>query len=341
MIKDRYFGTHHGKPVMAIDMENGRGMKVTLLSLGATIQSIKAPDREGDLVDVALGYDTPAEYEANGGYVGATIGRHGNRIGNARFMLNGSEYVLDANEGKNQLHGGANGFDMKIWRYKLLEKAVVFTCHAWDMESGFPGNIETSVTFTLGEDNSLTLSYKARCDKDTVANFTNHCYFNLNGHDSGDIHEQWVRIFADQYTVCDKESIPTGVIAPVKGTQLDFTAGKLLKEGIDAPDIMVYGGFDHNFVLQGHGYRQCAEAYSAKTGIGMKVYTGLEGMQLYTGNFIDDRDGKGGTRYHRRGGFCMETQHFPDAINHENFPTPVLKYGETLEEKTCYRFYVK
>lgn len=341
MVTERVFGVLYGQDIMAIDISNDKGMSVTVLDLGATIQSIIVPDKDGKAVDVALGYDTPAEYMTNGGYMGATIGRHGNRIGKAQFTLNGKKYFLDANEGRNQLHGGAGGFDKKIWRYKLLDNAAEFTCWAWDMESGFPGNIETKITFSVGDDNSLTLCYKARCDKDTVANFTNHCYFNLAGHASGDIHSHTVKINASGYTPADTESIPTGRIDSVAGTQLDFRAGKYLSEGINDADIMVFGGFDHNFVLDGEGWKQAAEAYSAATGIGMQVFTTLEGMQLYSGNYVTDRAGKGGVKYFPRSGFCMETQHFPDAINHTGFPSPILRKGETLKEKTTYKFFVK
>ncbi len=341
MVTIRSFSEASGKKVSAIDIKNSRGMSVTVLDLGATIQSIFVPDRNSRAVDVCLGYDTAGEYLENGGYVGACIGRCANRIGGSRFELNGKEYILDANEGRNQLHGGANGFDRKMWAVAMLDNGAEFTCHAGDMESGYPGNIETRVRFTLDENNALTLEYFARCDADTVANFTNHCYFNLNGHDSGDVLHHRVTINADKYTPADKESIPTGELAEVSGTKLDFRQGRYIGDGVDAPEFVTFGGYDHNFVLNGAGFREAAWAYCPETGIGMKVSTTLEGLQFYTGNYITPRRGKGGASYGPRGGFCMETQHFPDAINKAGFPSPVLKKGEELYEKTVYQFFVE
>ncbi len=339
MISSRIFGYSGKNEILAIELGNDKGMSAVVLTLGATLQSIVVPDKDGKPVDVCLGYDTPGEYLSNTGYFGACIGRNANRIGGAAFELGGVKYALDANEGLNQLHGGANGFDRKFWDVEITPDAAVFRCAAGHLESGFPGRIETRVKYSLDGENGLTIEYTARCDEDTVVNLTNHCYFNLSGHDSGDILDHVVTIHADSYTPADDQSIPTGETAGVGGTPLDFRQGRILRAGIDSPEFAPFAGYDHNFVTSGAGFREVASATSPETGIGMRVITTLEGMQLYTGNHITPRAGKRGARYSERGGFCMETQHFPDAVNKPSFPSPVLKKGETFSEKTCYRFF--
>mgnify|MGYP000845668133 CR=1 FL=1 len=339
MINSRIFGSVGEKEIRAIELSNEKGMRAVVLTLGAALQSITVPDKNGKEVDVCLGYDTPQEYLANTGYFGACIGRHANRIGGAAFTLNGVKYTLDANEGRNQLHGGANGFDRKIWDCDITPDAAEFRCTAEHLEGGFPGRIETRVRYSLDDDNGLTIEYTASCDEDTVVNLTNHCYFNLSGHDSGDVLDHVITIHAGAYTPADEESIPTGEILSVEGTPLDFRSGRVLRDGIDSPEFAPFAGYDHNFVTDGSGFREVACAFSPVTGIGMRVITTLEGMQLYTGNHITPRAGKRGAGYAERGGFCMETQHFPDAVNKPAFPSPILKKGEIFSEKTCYRFF--
>ena len=341
MVNSRIFGYVNGKQIEAVDLTNSRGMSVTVLTLGATLQKIVVPDKNAEPLDVCLGYDTPEEYMTNSGYFGACIGRNANRIGNASFVLGVRLYKLDANEGPNQLHGGANGFDKKIWSCELLQDAAVFRCSAENLESGFPGKLEAQVKYSLDDKNGLTLEYSATCDEDTVVNLTNHCYFNLSGHGNGDVLDHEVTIQADFYTPADDQSIPTGDILSVEGTKLDFRAGRILQDGIDSAEFAVYKGYDHNFTVSGEGFREVARAKSPKSGIQMAVYTTLEGMQLYTGNNISERRGKGAARYFERSGFCMETQHYPDAVNKPEFPSPVLKKGDTFSEKTLYRFSVQ
>ena len=328
-------------PEASITLENANGMRVTLLSYGATIQSILVPDKDGRMTDVLLGYDRAADYEVNSGYLGACIGRNGNRIAGAAFCLNGRRYTLTANEGKNQLHGGLCGFDKKIWSYTCREDSVEFTTVLADGEEGFPGRMEVAITFTLDDENGLHIDYRAVSDRDTVANFTNHAYFNLNGHGSGDILGHTLQLHASAFTPADEHTMPTGEITPVDGTCMDFRAPKTIGSGIHDPLLKPFGGYDNNFCLDGSGLRKVAEAAGDKSGIVMDVETTLEGVQLYTANFLSDRTGKGGAHYGPFGGFCLETQHYPDAINQPAFPSPVLRRGEQLHETTIYRFGVR
>lgn len=327
--------------VASITLENANGMRVTLLSYGATIQSILVPDKDGRMTDVLLGYDRAADYEVNSGYLGACIGRNGNRIAGAAFCLNGRRYTLTANEGKNQLHGGLCGFDKKIWSYTCREDSVEFTTVLADGEEGFPGRMEVAITFTLDDESGLHIDYRAVSDRDTVANFTNHAYFNLNGHGSGDILGHTLQLQASAFTPADEHTMPTGEITPVDGTCMDFRAPKTIGSSIHDPLLKPFGGYDNNFCLDGSGLRKVAEAAGDKSGIVMDVETTLEGVQLYTANFLSDRTGKGGAHYGPFGGFCLETQHYPDAINQPAFPSPVLRRGEQLHETTIYRFGVR
>lgn len=324
--------------VVSITIENANHMRVTLLSYGATIQSIVVPDQAGNETDVVLGYDSPAEYEANNGYFGACIGRNGNRIANAAFTLNGRRFRLTPNEGVNQLHGGLCGFDKKIWNYSCRENSVTFTTVLADGEEGFPGRLDVSITFTLSDDNALRIDYRAVSDADTVANFTNHAYFNLNGHASGEVLGHLLRLNANAYTPADEYTMPTGEIASVAGTCMDFRTAKPIGQDIKAEPLAGFGGYDHNFCLAGSGLRPVAQAVGDVSGIVMDVETTLEGVQLYTGNSLTARTGKGGAQYAPYGGFCLETQHYPDAINQPAFPSAVLRGGEPLHETTIYRF---
>ena len=328
-----------GAPV-AITLENSNHMRVTLLSYGATIQSIVVPDRNGVLTDVLLGYETVKEYEENDGYLGACIGRNGNRIAGAAFTLNGQRFHLTANEGKNQLHGGLCGFDKKLWNYNCRENSVEFTTVLADGEEGYPGRLDVSITFTLTDDNALRIDYRAVSSADTVANFTNHAYFNLNGQGSGDVLGHLLQLNASAYTPADAATLPTGEIAPVDGTCMDFRAPKTIGSGIHDPLLKPFGGYDNNFCLDGSGLRKVAEAAGDKSGIVMDVETTLEGVQLYTANFLSDRTGKGGAHYGPFGGFCLETQHYPDTPNKPQWPTALLKPGETYKSHCIFKFSV-
>lgn len=344
MIKCSEFGKLKGIAIEKISLSNAAGMEVSVLTLGATIQSVVVPGKDGKKVDVALGYDTPQEYYENGGYFGATIGRNGNRISGSAFDLNGKHYTLTTNEGPNQLHGGKLGFDKKVWNYKTDEakNAVTFSCKSKDGEEGFPGNVEASITFTLTEDNKMILEYRALSDQDTLVNMTNHWYINLNGQGSGDVLTHTLKVNAASYTPTGEWTIPTGEIAPVAGTALDFGMEKKIGQDIAALQGSSLKGYDNNFVLGEPGKtKEAATACGDQSGICMRVTTNTEAMQFYTGNFISERKGKGGKEYRQYSGFCLESQHFPDAINHANFPNPVLKAGENYYHRTEFAFTAK
>lgn len=338
MVRKENFGTVNGSSVFRFTIEDGP-MSVELLSLGATIRAIRVPDREGKICDVCLGYDTVEEYCTRDGYIGASIGRHANRIGKARFSLNGQEYQLTANEGANQLHGGNVGFDRKLWDYTCGENSVTFMLDAADGEEGFPGNLHVEVTYTLKE-GTLTIDYRAVSDMDTVVNLTNHAYFNLAGHDGGVVDDHVLMVCAESYTPTDAENIPTGEIAPVEGTVFDLRSGEKLGDRLYHSDLARTNGYDHNFALTA-GAAPAAELWCPRTGIALQVTTTLEGVQIYTAGSLTERDGKNGARYGKGHAVCLETQHFPDAVNHENFISPVLKAGSEYRETTNYRFCVK
>lgn len=328
-------------------LENGNGTVVKVSDFGAVLVSIETKDRNGRFADIALGYPDVHGYETNRPSFGACIGRHANRIGNAAFTLNGTVIRLAENDGKNNLHSGPDGFHKRPWKVveadDELGQAVGFSLHSPDGDQGFPGNLDVTVTYTLTEDDSLILTYEAVSDADTVVNMTNHCYFNLAGHDSGTILEQKVWIDSDYYTEADRESIPTGHILPVKGTPMDFNELKPVGREIDSSyEATVFGrGYDHNWVLKRPGeVSLAARMEDEKSGRGMEVYTDLPGMQFYTGNFLAGTEtGKGGAVYRRRAGACFETQYYPDSVNHENFPSPILRAGEKFSSQTVFRFY--
>ena len=327
------FGTGSMGRVDAYTLKNAAGMAVTILTLGGVIQKLVVPTADGP-VDVCLGYDTVPEYLAGTNYFGALIGRNGNRIAGASFELNGRTYTLAANNGRNNLHGGVEGFDRKNWSAEAGEDFLRLTLVSPDGEEGFPGTLTATVTYTLGDDNSLRIDYEAAADRDTVVNMTNHTYFNLNGGGSVENHTLWVD--ADRYTVNDGEIIPTGEIAPLAGTCLDFRTPKGLLSDVEDPMLRGIGGYDHNFCLNGSGLRKVAEL---RTGtLAMEVETTCPGMQLYCASFTEPCPGKGGAVYAGRCFACLETQAYPDAVHHPDFPSVVLRAGDTYRETTVYRF---
>lgn len=311
---------------MSVELNNGC-LCCSILPFGATLQSLRVPDREGKARDVVLGYDTQAAYERNDGYLGATVGRFANRIGSARFSLNGREYRLRANEGENQLHGGIVGFSHRLWTVE--EKTgthAVFSLLSPDGDEVYPGNLRVRVSYTL-EGAALRILYEAQSDADTVCSLTNHSYFNLSG--CGSVAEQELMIFADHYTPVDAALIPTGEITPVAGTALDF---RTLRP--------IGSGYDHNFVLRGEPgtLRPAAFARCAESGITMTVSSTMPGLQLYTAGVLTERPGKGGSVYKPGWGFCLETQFFPDAPNQPAFSSPLLRAGERYEHETVFAF---
>jgi len=325
MITKEIFGTCAAGTVDAYTLKNSSGSYATILTMGGIIQKFVK-----DGIDVCLGYDTLEEYIAGKAYFGALIGRVGNRIANASFTLNGKEYRLAANNGKNNIHGGVVGFDKKIWNARVENDALVLSCFSADGEEGFPGNLEVEVTYTLGEDNSLRIDYKAVPDQDTLVNMTNHAYFNLNG--GGSILEHTLWLDAEGYTVPDKALIPTGEIASVADSPLDFRKAKALgAEVLDMPSQC----YDHNFCLSGNGLRKTAELRGEK--LTMEMETTEPGVQIYCANQTKPVAGKNGAQYQGYCFVCLEAQGYPDAIHQPSFPTVVVKAGETYRQTTIYR----
>ena len=338
MYKIKPFGAFNGQDVPVIELTDGI-CAVELIPYGAAVRSIRVPDREGKLTDICLGYDDLDSYRNLDACFGGTIGRCANRIGGARFAIGGTEYRVTANEGANCLHGGAEGFHKKQWAYTCAEHSVTFTYDSPDGEEGFPGNLHAEVTYTL-KNSSLTIAYRAVTDRDTVVNLTNHAYFNLAGHNGGRVDDHVLTVRADRYTPADDGNIPTGELAEVAGTPLDFRTPTELGSRLADPFLSGSRGYDHNYVLN-RGEAPAAELWCPRTGIVLEMTTSLEGMQLYTAGWLTERRGKGGAVYGPTHAVCLETQHFPDAVNHPEFPSPILRAGEGYYETTSYRFFVK
>ncbi|MCI8858374.1 MAG: galactose mutarotase [Lachnospiraceae bacterium] len=342
------FGTNQrGEKASLYVLENKKHTVIKVSDHGATLVSVLIPDKDGVVRDVVLGYDEAAEYDSHTCYFGATIGRNGNRIDKAQMTIDGKLCQVPANENENNLHSGPNGFDRVVWEVKeRTENSITFFHLSTEEEQGFPGNLKTEVTYTLTDEDAVEISYRGEADKTTIMNFTNHSYFNLGGHDSGSAMDQKLQILAEAYhPVRDSKSIPTGEIAPVEGTPMDFRTMKPIGQDIEADfeQLKFTGGYDHNYVLSDKvgEMKVMANAYCEKTGIAMEASTDCCGVQLYAGNFIGDQTGKGGAAYCKRCGFCLESQFYPNAMNQENVPSPVVKAGDVFTTKTIYRFYVK
>lgn len=344
MEKKQFGKTRNGQEVFLYTMKNKNQMQVSIATLGATIVSIKVPDCKNEIRDVVLGYDTVSDYQMYTYFFGAVIGRNANRIANASCEIDGVVYQLEKNDNENNLHSGANGLHDKVWELEdVEEQKLVLSCVSPDLEQGLPGTMKVKVTYELTDDNELVIDYEAESDKTTVANFTNHAYFNLDGHDSGSVEEQELEILASYYTpVSSSKAIPTGEIKKVTDTPMDFRRMKKIGEEINADfeQLKFVMGYDHNFVLDkaDKTLQLAARAKAAKSGICMDVYTDCVGIQLYAGNFIQNHTGKDGVVYGKRNGFCLETQYFPNAINEKNFVSPILKAGEIYKSTTKYCF---
>lgn len=344
-ITSTLFGhTKAGEAVYQYTMTNRNGMTVQILSYAASVRAILVPDREGRLVDVALGYDTVAEYEADPCFFGNFVGRFANRLRSARFQLDGRTYQLQPNEGPNHLHGS---YCTRVLEGRVEGDTLIFAFLSPDGEEGYPGNLTVRYSYTLTEDNRLLLDYQASTDKATILNLTNHTYFNLAGHASGDVLDTELQINASQYTEADAANLLTGRILPVDGTPFDFRAPKQIGQDIQAdhPMIGFGGGYDLNMVLDHPSMTTpCAVAYSPKSGIAMCYYTTQPGTQFYSGNFISPngpRPCKGGACYCNRQGFCLESQHFPCAPDFPHFVSAVLRPGETYHQMAAYQFEVR
>jgi aldose 1-epimerase len=349
-LKKESFGkTTDGQTVDLYTLTNSSGMEAKITNYGGIVVSLKVPDRRGSFEDVVLGFDNLDGYLKGHPYFGAIIGRYGNRIGKARFTLNGVEYKLAANNGENSLHGGVKGFDKAVWSAKEVKVndgvGLELNYLSKDGEEGYPGNLSVRVVYSLTNKNELKVVYFATTDKDTVLNLTNHSYFNLAGQGNGDILNHQVMINADRFTPVDSGLIPTGELRDVKATPFDFrqltAIGARVNE--DHEQLKLGRGYDHNWVLNGKAgsLRQAVKVTEPSTGRVMEVWTTEPGVQFYIGNFLDGSlTGKGGKVYKHRYGFCFETQHFPDSPNQPGFPSTVLKKGGRYNSTTIYKFSV-
>lgn len=339
--------TSNGQEASLYTLTNSKGMSVTFTDYGANIVSIIIPDAKGELADVALGFENIQGYEENGPGFGSFIGRHANRIGGAKFELNGKVYELEKNDGNNNLHGGYTGYNKQMYETEVFEEediiSVEFSRLSPHMEQGFPGNLDITVTYSLTETNELVIEYLAVPDKDTIINLTNHSYFNLSGHNSGSVLDHRVWIDADQFTPTTNDLIPTGELRDVTGTPMDFRAFKKVGKDIDADyePIKIAHGYDHNYVLNKstNEVEKVAELVDDKSGRRMEVYTDLPGLQLYTANMLTPvENGKDGERYGKHQAICFETQYFPNSCNIATFPSCVRKAGKEFDSVTIYKF---
>lgn len=345
-IKEGDFGKMpDGRAVHIYTLTNKRGVEARITNYGGRLVSLKTPDKRGAMADVVLGFDSLDGYLKNPGpYFGALIGRYANRIGQAKFTLDGKTYNVPKNDGANSLHGGTEGFDKRLWTAKMLpDGGLELTYVSKDGEEGYPGTLTATVVYHLTDANEIRIDYTAITDKDTVVNLTNHSYFNLKGAGSGDILGHLVTINAAQYTPVDSGLIPTGELRSVTGTPFDFQKSTAIGARIEQPDeqLKLGKGYDHNWVLKrkGDGLEVAARVEEPSSGRVMEVLTTQPGLQFYTGNFLDGTiKGKGNLVYGHRSGFAMETQHFPDSPNKPAFPSVVLKPGQTYKNTTIYRF---
>jgi aldose 1-epimerase len=335
-----------GTPVEIFTLSDG-AVEARIISYGGIIVSLKVPDRNGNSADVVLGFDDLDGYVSNsngtkGAFFGALIGRYGNRIAKGTFTLDGKKYSLPINNAPNSLHGGPHGFNNVVWKAKEIADGVELTYLSKDGEAGYPGDLTTTVRYTLVK-GELKIDYSATTDKDTIVNLTNHSYFNLAGEGKGDILKHQLTLQASRFTPVDATLIPTGELRPVTGTPFDFTKATAVGERIDADDeqIKLGHGYDHNWVLDAKGGKlaEAAEVFEPSSGRVMQVQTTEPGVQFYTSNFLDGSvKGKGGVSYGKHAALCLETQHFPDSPNHPDFPTTMLKRGQKYHTVTVFKF---
>lgn len=339
-----------GESIQKYTMTNANGMVVSVINYGGVITNLEVPDKDGKIADVVLGFNSLEGYLTPPPYFGAIIGRYGNRIANGKFSLDGTEYTLAQNDGQNHLHGGNKGFDKVVWKITKVTNpesvALQLDYLSKDMEEGYPGNLKTTVTYTLTDDNTLKVNYKANTDKKTVVNLTQHTYFNLSGDFSKDILDQKISINADTFLPVDATLIPTGEFKEVEGTPFDFTQAKTIGKEInqDTEQLKRGLGYDHCWVLNSDsdGLSLAATAYDPGSGRFLEVFTTEPGIQFYSGNFLDGTlKSKSGGTYAKRSGFCLETQHYPDSPNQEDFPSVVLNPDETYTSETTFKFSVK
>ena len=350
-IQGALFGaTSDGTPIEEYTLINDNGVIAKFITLGGTLSELHVPDRNGVLADVVLGFDTVADYENpdRNPYFGCITGRYANRIAKGKFSIDEDSYTLAINNPPNTLHGGFKGYRDVVWKatthYTPEGPAITFTYRSHDGEEGYPGNLDATVTYTLTNENEVKIEYLATTDKPTIVNLTNHSYFNLAGAGSGTILDHELMIVADNYTPADDTLIPTGEIAPVEGTPFDFTKPMKVGARIDEPRKRpTFRGYDHNYVLnsQDGSLALAARLYDPGSGRVMEVYTTEPGVMLYTGNWLDLKSAKDGMDYVENGALALETQHYPDSPNQPNFPSTILRPGETYTTTTVYKFYTE
>jgi aldose 1-epimerase len=339
--------TPDGKTVNLFTIKNANGVELKVSEFGATLVSLKVPDREGNFKDIIQGFDNLEGYIKDNTFQGVTAGRYANRIGKGKFTLDGKEYTLATNDGENHLHGGVEGFGKKVWKGEELKTdegaGVKFTYLSKDGEEGYPGNLDCTVKYILNNDNELKIVFDTKTDKPTPVNLTNHAYFNLKGEGEGTILDHKLKLNAEEYTPVDNGLIPTGEIKSVEGTPLDFTEAKTIGADIEKVDKKFSGGYDHNFVLpeSGNSLTMVCRVVEPESGRTMEIYTTKPGTQFYSGNFLDGLKGKGGKVYDQHYAFCIEPQYYPDSPNKPNFPSCILRPGEEREEIILYKFSVE
>lgn len=344
-VEKKSFGRdQNGREVTLFTLSNEKGMKASVTDYGAVLVSLVVPCARGESRDVVLGYDTVEGYFDNPSFFGATIGPSANRVANARFTIDGVTFQLDVNDNENNLHSHKElGFHKRVWESRVTEQGVEFTIEDGDGALGFPGNKKLQLTYSLDEENGLILTYHGESDRKTILNPTNHTYFNLKGQGRGSIEDHSLWLGASHYTPAREGSIPTGEILPVAGTVMDFTQEKTVGKEIDSPfeQLLLAGGYDHNWVIDGWdgSLRHFATLQAPDGGLRMEAYTTLPGVQFYAGNFITPEAGKNGAAYTVRSGMCLETQYFPDSVNHPNFPSCIFGEGRDYDSVTVYRFF--
>ncbi|MCW5880539.1 MAG: galactose mutarotase [Anaerolineae bacterium] len=344
--------TADGTPVALYTLTNRHGVEARIATYGGIVVSLRVPDREGRLADVVLGFDSLEPYLARHPYFGALVGRVANRLGGARFTLNGVEYHVTRTHGENSLHGGLNGFDRQVWAAHASEMTdgprLELAYLSPDGEEGYPGALDVHVAYTLTDDNALVIDYRATPDADTLVNLTNHSYFNLAGAGAGDILDHVLTIHADAFTPTNAQQVPTGEVRPVAGTPFDFRQPTRIGQRIHADDeqLRLGSGYDHNWALPGGDATPAlaAEVFEPTSGRGLEVWTTEPGVQFYAGNKLGDSGeivGKGGKVYGPHAGLCLETQDWPDAIHHAHFPSPIVRAGDTYRQTTIFKFVVR
>jgi aldose 1-epimerase len=344
-ISDRPFGAiKDGRSITEYTLSNPRGVSTSILTLGGIVRTLLAPDRNGQVADIVLGFDDLAPYEDRHPYFGTITGRFANRIAHGKFTLDGTTYSLATNNGPNHLHGGIIGFDRAVWHAKTATTptsvSLILTHISPDEDEGYPGTVTAEVTYTLTSDNALTVNYTATTTKATPINLTNHSYFNLAGHSSGDVLKHELTIAADRFVPVDETSIPLGPLQKVAGTPFDFTTRHEIGARISEVGI----GYDHTYVLSDtpRPLHLAARAVDPSSGRSLEILTTEPGVQLYTGNYLDGSlAGKAGTMYLKHAGFCLETQHFPDSVNQSSYPSTILRPGEIYSSTTVMRFDVE